>query len=656
MDQKPFLVLGNGKPGGGGFTNHSLDLSLWIPEDVDITSLELLTDNLCDNTDWDDNPDNAEISIYLEGQAGRVKIIDEDDCADNVHSLAGIDLSDVGKAFLKRSLTTASKDGSREQLYDHFKIKAELSDINTAAHHINQFSLTVSKPDNAYLVIGQTQRDRSGDYIAAKALSVSNRLPDEYDRLEIFWKTDIYLAADASKGCSGSETQNIGLYDSDYPTRAWSYFASKDPDMKPEVQIYSADRNQFLNGEITEIGDYEKHLFFDGIEDGVPVSQDAWEYGEMTFEYSKVYELRFRNIDQRTWIQIGLPYDQINALQKCVDKPLVKVYQSDISVGGRFGTGVGINNCRDDDLSLGDSAAGIYAHGIAGREGSSAEYAVYARGTIDAFYSKFKRNQAPPPNPIQQLTFANNDATSPWGGHWGGQLRCLSNYWRRAPELGEPLEDETLSLSHLSQNSETYYTPKPSGMLSLSAPSNNLDLKATVYIEGDLLITQDIINSNGNLKKFNEIQSIYLIVKGDIFIAPSVTKIDAVLVAMPDESHLQEGRIYTCYIDGLSAVDGIDLDSLIELQKKPPEKLKKENKRYAQECVKQLIINGALVARQIHLGRTTNSDSSSLGYATYPVSEEVNLPPEYFVDIPQLPAHSDWFYKSDSITILPVNF
>ncbi len=668
LEQKPFLVLGNNATGGGGFTNTSLDLNLWIPDDFDIAALELTTSNLCDNTNWDENGDHAEISVHLKGQAGSVQIIDEDDCAQDTHSLAGINnLSTlIGASFPKRNLTALSDTASEDQLYKHYKIEAKIDlGTNTDQHYINQFSLAVSQPINAYLGIGQTQSDRGGDYISTTALSVSNRLPDPYDRLEVFWQTEIYLAADASKGCSGEETERIGFYDSDYPTEdsvgteIWGHYVGKNPDMKPEVDIYSADRNKFLNGEIVRIDTPERKLTFDGRQDGADVSQDEWEYEEFTFEYDKIYELRFRNIDQRTWIQIGLPFDQINALQKCVDKPLVKVYQSDVSAGGRFGSGINIRNCRDDDLSLATPAVvGIYAHGQVGLNGSSSEYVVYARGTIDAFYSKFKGNQDPPPDPIQELTFANNDASFAWGGHWGGQQRCMPNYWRQVQHLESPLEEASLNLANLSQNSATYYTPPlPDEILSLSAPGNDLDLKAAVYVEGDLLITSNIINNNANMKKFNEIKSIYLIVQGDIFIDASVTQIDAVLVAMPsDDTHSQEGRIYTCYLDNLSAVDSVNLDSLKELQKKTSTKLKAENIRYAQECVKQLVVNGALIARRIHLGRTTSSDSSSLGYATYPVSEEVYLQPEYLIGAPQLPTYSDWFYKSDSITILPINF
>ena len=662
--QKPFLVLGNNATGGGGFTNRSLDLNLWIPEDLDIQqALKLTTANLCDNTAWDANGDYAEISIYLRGQAGSEKIIDESDCGNTEHLLTGItDLKkNIGEPFEKRSLTALSGTKAQDQLYKHYKIKAEIDlGTNTDKHYINQFSLDVSAPSNTYLGIGQTEKDRGGDYISTTALSVSNRLPDEYDRLEIFWQTDIYLAADASKGCSGEETKNIGFYDSDYPkTEIWRHYVGKNPNMQPEVDIYSADRNKFLNGEISKINTPEDTLFFDGKQDGRDVSQDEWEYEEFTFEYDKVYELRFRNIDQRTWIQIGLPFDQINALQKCIDKPLVKVYQSDVSVGGRFGSGINVSNCRDDDLSLANPAASIYAHGLAGLKGSSGEYAVYARGAIDAFYSKFKRGQDPPPDPMQELTFANNDANFIWGGHWGGQQRCMPNYWRQVQHLESPLPEANLNLANLAQNSETYYRPPlPDEVLSLSAPSNDLDLKAAVYVEGDLLITSDIINDNADMKQFNEIQSIYLIVQGDIFIDPAVTQIDALLVAMPSDgkNHSQEGRIYTCYLDNLSAVDSVNLDSLRELQRKTSSKRQAENVRYARECVEQLVINGALIARRIHLGRTTSSDSNSLGYATYPVAEEVYLRPEYFIGTPQLPPHSDWFYKSDSVTILPVNF
>ena len=477
LNQAPFLVLGNTTTGGGGFTNHSLELNLWVPDSFDLSQLVLNTGDLCDDTDWDTGTDSvAYFTVSLKGQGSSpVKIIDESNCASDLlgqHNLAqrNIDISGVGRPIEERSLITQSNGIAQESLYHRYKIIAAIDVPDTSVSYTNQFRIAVANPDNSYLGIGKTDRDSGGSYTPETALSTSNRMPDKYNQLEAFWETEIYLAADAEKGCSGSESERIGFYDSDYPFGAWSHYKAlleaweNDPNrqgpmpdsMKPKIDIYSADRNLFHSGQDSFSAAPVATLTFDGLENGRNVAHNDWEYESFTFEYSKIYNLHFQNIDQRTWIQIGLPYDQINALQKCIDKPLVKVYHAGVSVGGRFGSGKTVSTCRDDDLSLGSEPPAIYAHAEEGVDGSSAEYAVQARGIIDAFYSNFKHGPAPaPPN---ELTFANSD--NPWGGNFGGELRCMPNWWRQTGQLGNPLPDTTLDLAlHAGSDMRSFYEP-----------------------------------------------------------------------------------------------------------------------------------------------------------------------------------------------------
>ena len=671
LKQTPFLVLGNTTEGGGGFTNHSLELNLWVPADFDLSQLILNTGDLCDGTAWDTGTDSsADFTVSLEWQGGSsIEIIDEQNCASDSlgqHDLArrGIDISGVGRPIEERSLTTQFNDIVKSKLYSRYKIIAAIDVPDTTVSYTNQFRIAVANPDNSYLGIGKTDRDTSGSYEYQSALSTSNRLPDEYDRLEVFWETEIYMAADADKGCSGSESERIGFYDSDYPFGTWTRYKNvlqaweNDPnrqgpmpdDMKPKIDVYSADRNLFHAGQAIFSTAPVATLTFDGREDGRDVAHNDWEYENFTFEYDKIYKLHFQNIDQRTWIQIGLPYDQINALQKCIDKPLVKVYYGDVSVGGRFGSGKTVSTCRDDDLSFGSEPPAIYAHAEEGVDGSSAEYTVQARGVIDAFYSGFKYGPAPaPPN---RLTFANSD--DPWGGNFGGELRCMPNWWRQIDQLGDPLPGADLDLaSHAGGNVKRFHEPA-SGLLSLKTGGNaaDLNLKAVIYVKGDLLISEDINNLNQTLSKLNQIKSIYLIVQGDIFIAPNVTQIDAVLIAMPtDFNQMRNGRIFTCYIANVTDDPAVDLHNATTLGTG-------QQKNHASQCIDQLTINGALVARQIRLGRVTSSDPASSTFisGTYPVSEIINFLPEYYIGTPLLPSHSEWFYNSDSITVLPINF
>ncbi len=146
---------------------------------------------------------------------------------------------------------------------------------------------------------------------------------------------------------------------------------------------------------------------------------------------AKFTKLEFFNIDQRTWIQVGLPYNQINALQKCVYKPYVKVSHSGISVGGRFGLNDKLKACEGMDLNV---TANLYAHANKSG-GSSAQYEVIVRDEIAGFYSNYGLNKDPPPNSYKDLTFA-NDANDEWGGNFDnlGALHAQLLAGRSKPE------------------------------------------------------------------------------------------------------------------------------------------------------------------------------------------------------------------------------
>ena len=143
----------------------------------------------------------------------------------------------------------------------------------------------------------------------------------------------------------------------------------------------------------------------------------------------------------------------------------------------------------------------------------------------------------------------------------------------------------------------------------------------------------------------------------------SVSQIDAVLIAMPDNNlkttslsnALSKGRIHTCHIDSVH-------QPMTDCRRftrpgRPDRSGRPKGNTYASSingCLNYLTINGALIARQIRLGRTTRSATTQA--PNFPVSEEINLWPAYSIGRPLLPTYDDWLYGSDSITILPVNF
>ena len=673
--QKPFLVVGNAAQNSSGFINKEIVLKLWILQDEDIEDLVLNIEDFCDDTNWDLGSQNGETVLYIKGQSGEQRIKDEISCNGVTH--IPIKKSIVGEDFGSARYVQLQLGVVEEVLYKQYRVVIRIE--NTPANnnaYVNQFRVDVQQPASSYLGSSKTERNSSGEYKADSSLSISNRLPGgerddqgigTYKRLEVLWKTTIYLASDPSRGCSGYEKQPIGLYDSDYPTSFYNGNAQYKSKLKPMAQVWSVDRNDFLeNLSVNFTRESSKDIEFDGDQGGNNVSNNQWEYEERIFERDRIYKLEIYNIDQRSWIQIGLPYDQLNALSKCIYKPLVKAYYSDVSIGGRFGLGAHYNACEDQRDQPPPIEANLYTHDHRDNvsDSSSAQYAVRVNDEIIGFYSNYdpitRRLQKDNP-----LTFANT-GNAARGGYFNDDGRCIPNYWRRADSL-QPIRKDYIKMAEIGNDSRCifkdieqngiYLYQPVSGLLTLEngcdQPPVALKLRATIYVDGDLLIKSDIINSTSQTQwnAFNEIGYIYLIVKGDILIDPKVRQIDAILVAMPDETKVDKlGRIYTCYVEDLFD-SGFNIHSFEKILAKTEAELDEQNRKYNNQCQNQLVINGALIGREIHLGRTFNP-----AYRFNHAAETINLLPEYFVGTPQLPEFNEWLYKSDSVIILPPNF
>ena len=716
-DQTPYLVLGDDHGWerdnyAGSGTSHLtnpfkdihgkstdfydpvLELDLWIPQSnsIDIGNLKIKAIDLCnhpsDHTDVKNTGDlypypmtaNTYVHVYIEGKKGEQStpiINGETQCtgrnyAHNTVYSAGSpnpnvigDPLETGRTFYLGSPPQGIK-------YERYRIIAR---INQDALYINQFKLEVTGVGDSFLVVPKTDGNADNDIKDKHTLNLSNRILDPgYSDYKTMWEVELYVAPDAKYGCSYETESYIGIFDSDWQTSVVSWMRLNN--YNPKVAIYSADRNDFLDGRAIFPQDPDEILDFNGSFEsvderkpvglvGVDVSQNEWEDKIYDFRGDQIYKLHFYNIAQGTWIQLRIPFDQINALEKCIRKPLVKVYYSDISAGGRFGLGDHLDACvRDNDLNKGIGIdASVYTHGTGEINqkafGSSTQYGARVHDEILGFYSNFPPSggKGPPKTSVKELTFANTLAV--WGGQFGGRGRCMPNYWRGANRLVAEnistldIGDNTDPLK-IENNTEKLYEMNPPGLFQLtnSRPTEDLKLKVSVYVDGDLSIKTNILNTRGELEKFNEIGYIYLIAKGDIFIDPSVTQIDAILVAYTDDPNPNPnvgGRIFTC---NSGTNPNIHLNDISDQQ------AINDSTAYDNACNQKLTINGALIGREIHLGRTFCEVVSPTCAIPDPdqVGEEINLSPEYFVGIPQLPEFSEWLYNSDSVTILPANF
>ena len=675
----PYLVVGGYHPSHtgtqSGFEDKTLLLDAWLLAGTQ--SLTLTAKDLCaDDYTEDFYGGNGQTILSLITGNGTEELID---CSQNQSGCASlcsvtVDLTSL-KPFGGPRLLYA--DSTAEPvMYEFYRLKAEATPTSQSSLYANQFQLEITNPANtSYLTAAKTRETSSGGSIdQSNAFPIAMRLPGDtsstpgnpnYQDLEILWQTEIYVAPDPDLGCSYDNQSNVGMYDTDYPNGAQEWMKPHQRNFPPKMEIAWTWRDVLgTPGWQTASWQVQLTLTFGQ----QTASNNVWENIPVRFEGDKIYRFRISNIDQRTWIQVKLPFDQMSALQRCYFKPLVKVYYSDISAGGRFGLGETSEACLDqaDIDNHRETYAGLYAHEIGQWpqiiDSSSAEYGVRVRDDIRSFASGFKPNRIPPS--ANQLTFANSFSGRLYGGYFG-KSRCIPNYWRASAD--QPFDRAAGTGQDIQNMSAGVFSYKPSVgssyvALRNSRPADDLGLRLTIYIDGDLLIEDNILNntSGSSHTGFLDLGYIMIIVKGDILIRQGVSWIDAVLVAYPnpglDKQIIQDdtkGRIYTCYPSTVR-IDGtqLSLDSVFEAGNLI---LLRESREYNQACsANKLIINGALIARELHLGRTYVDRVNPV--IDSDVSEEINLLPEYFIGVPFLPGFEDWLHRSDSIEILPVNF
>ena len=357
---------------------------------------------------------------------------------------------------------------------------------------------------------------------------------------------------------------------------------------------------------------------------------------------------------------------------RVVVKPYFKVFHGDVGAGGYFGQAAKYDSCGegDDTIIKTSSSSGIdgfiLGHssgtGPSNARGSSVKHGTQSYGIISGFYSASQRTAAP--SALKGLSFSNTNNAHDYGGVFG-EPSCVSNYWREVENIPEePITSGTINLD-LSQvirnNDRKRYVLGAGQEMNLLSSSPLPDLKATLFIEGngDLYIKEDIINESvAGWEDYSEIGYMLIVVQGNIYIDPAVNRIDAVLVAYPKHydvnniSRALGGEIWTCYEPGINAAS-----------------------HYA-ACNSDLVVNGALIAQRVRLGRINYSVIEGLGSPEQAAlvlanntldtvnrttnrnraSEEINLRPEFLIGIPELPIFADQAYKADSVTITPVNY
>ena len=365
--------------------------------------------------------------------------------------------------------------------------------------------------------------------------------------------------------------------------------------------------------------------------------------------------------------------------------PYLKVYGGDVSVGGRFGTSLGHDACGTDAF-IGDSTSAVGGGRVFGFTkysglssiGASAEYALRAFGRVQGLYSASQKTDGST-QPPTGLTFA-NDSQAVDPSHWsvdGGLFgydplpgnwldgtntgdsfanrHCISNYWNtidRNQQTGIiPSGLTSLDLSDPAAAPEDARLYRQ-GDLEIVSSSPALETNIAVFVEGDIFIKSDIKNNDDNPiwtgYERRNIGSVYLIAKGNIYIDRTVRQVDAILVAIPPDelNPADKGVVYTCSLGRQTNFGSSHHD----------------------ECQSQLVVNGAVIARSLGLGRTNGSRNLAQPFEHPDGSQHANnvaeifyFSPEYYVGLPVSTAiesdgDGEQYYRADSIISLPPLF
>jgi hypothetical protein len=320
--------------------------------------------------------------------------------------------------------------------------------------------------------------------------------------------------------------------------------------------------------------------------------------------------------------------------------PYLKVTNGDLSAGGWFGPDcykATDPNFQDAYYSAGgitdNSAGGIYtyASNAGSYRGSSSQYAAYAQGIIDngsapnGFYSGSVNTVSV----NNTLSFANvyNLPSPPMpagytSGIWGGSLheaaQCIPDYFT----VKQPSSTTALTSPLSASPASGAYTADGTGSNAFALNTSALTIAAganiSIFVNGNVYIGGNITYAAHDT---TNIPRLAIVAKGDIFVdGNNVTNLDGLYIAQPDSSKFNDstnaivsdntqGVFYSCH--GQAAGQTIDSGFLIG------------------NCQKPLVVNGAVIAKQVNLLRISG-DISGAPAETFNYSSDMVLGGPFF--------------------------
>jgi hypothetical protein len=295
------------------------------------------------------------------------------------------------------------------------------------------------------------------------------------------------------------------------------------------------------------------------------------------------------------------PGNQFNV----VNKPYFQVTKGDISAGAAISPAGGLTCAATPPTPNSGSIVSWNmdpANGDYG--GAGTQYAAFALNHLQEFTTAQGSGGGPKAAAEPSgLAFANSGiggSYSPTNGLYGGKLGgsdCIADYFSGAT-AGNTLGATTVSaiLAGIPGYGGGGVVPNGS--------------RTTKYINGDLHIDSDVAFT-GAYGGIGDIPVFAVVVKGNIYIDPSVKRLDGIYVAQPSAATPGAGVIYTCVPSGYSGV----AVSLL-------------NKNLPTNCDQQLVVNGAFIGRQVWLLRAAGTVSSGVA------AEVFNYSPELWLSAP----------------------
>ncbi len=279
-------------------------------------------------------------------------------------------------------------------------------------------------------------------------------------------------------------------------------------------------------------------------------------------------------------------------------RPLVKVFGGDVQAGANFMTTGGCS-------AVASAQATGNVRLVAGNDyvGSSVQLGIFALNQINGIRSSGQRN--PSVSPLT-TSFANTSTTSPagpFGGNFGTAVPCARDYFADMTAANTSI----LPSTDLSTVASGRYRASGTTTLTTGASGIANARELVIYVDGDVFLSRAGASTlfgyqNTSWGSFAQIPSLYIIARGNIYINNAVTRVDGSLIAQPNGAN--GGEIFTCS-SGTNVLDpaGVSISAA--------------NQTYiASSCGSRLDVNGAFIARRVHLLRT----NGQLGNAAAPLT------------------------------------